>query len=134
MTTCKSTLKRMEAQHEGKSDTPWKDAILNQLAITHMDAPLDESPAVILQRIIDWHLSVVRESAEAYMQLCEEAKPIVQSNIILKARNARLRVAANTALDALCECNFHDIGSYGSFLVNKANGELNEALNEGEAA
>lgn len=37
-------------------DVGWRDAVLDALAITHMDAPQSESPASILQRVIDWHV------------------------------------------------------------------------------
>jgi hypothetical protein len=48
----------------------WKSAVLDQLAIACMDAPLDEPPASILKRVIAWNVEValdprVSERAEA---------------------------------------------------------------------
>lgn len=41
----------------------WKEAILEQLVVTCIDAPLDESPESILRRIIDMHIAIERDPA-----------------------------------------------------------------------
>lgn len=45
--------------HEGMGNQ-WKEAILEQLVVACMDAPLDEPPASILRRIIDFHVMLDR--------------------------------------------------------------------------
>jgi hypothetical protein len=38
----------------------WMGAVLDQLALTGMDAPIEEKPEMILKRIIEWNVSVSR--------------------------------------------------------------------------
>jgi hypothetical protein len=46
--------------HEAQRQDDWKTAVLDELASTCMDAPLDEAPASILERVISWHLTLER--------------------------------------------------------------------------
>ena len=41
---------------ERKRLAPWRGAVLDALANTCMDAPMDEPPANILARVIAWHV------------------------------------------------------------------------------
>lgn len=41
----------------------WRNAVLDQLAITSMDAALTEPPHKIIGRIIDWHVAVATDPA-----------------------------------------------------------------------
>ena len=42
------------------STNPWKDAVLDRLAETCMDAPIDMPPSEILGKVITWHIEVER--------------------------------------------------------------------------
>jgi hypothetical protein len=42
---------------------PWKDAVLDHLAVCCLDAPQDEPPYKIIGRILDWHVAVATDPA-----------------------------------------------------------------------
>jgi len=44
-------------------ENPWKEAVLDHLAICCMDASLDEAPYHIINRILNWHVAVATDPA-----------------------------------------------------------------------
>ena len=42
---------------------PWKEAVLDELAMACMDAPQDEEPSSIIKRVLDWHVQVATDPA-----------------------------------------------------------------------
>lgn len=53
----------MLAASPSSKEDGWKDAVLDKLAVTCMDAPIGTHPAVILNTIIRWHVQVALDPA-----------------------------------------------------------------------
>lgn len=64
----------------------WKEAILEQLIVCSMDAPLKEPPESILRRVIDFHVMLDRDPV---MQRARDPLSKAQVQDIIHARHFR---------------------------------------------
>lgn len=67
LTECAAMLMNMAGRLSAASvqgaEAVWKDAVLDKLAVTCMDAPIGTPPAEILDTIIRWHVDVALDPA-----------------------------------------------------------------------
>ena len=54
----------------------WKDAMLDELAATHADAPVDEAPSRVLRRIIEWHVMLACDPGMQQENYLSEGSPV----------------------------------------------------------
>lgn len=59
----------------------WKEAVLDALADTHMDAPLDESPDSILRRLLDWHNEFAAQRRDDGVAYWEEVNEDINNHL-----------------------------------------------------
>lgn len=58
------TIAYLAGFHKAEQVNQWKEAVLNHLAITHMDSSKDEEPMHILNKVINWHVFSLQSEIE----------------------------------------------------------------------
>jgi hypothetical protein len=96
---------------------PWRDAILDKLALTYMHVPLDESPAAILDRLIAWHVGAVDKSREMQIQSVDKIDNLQDRSAAVQAEPAEL---SEDDIDAIVTRHFRDRSHPDSYAALRA--------------